>query len=286
MSCYTLARIALLAVTIAAVGCGQGDGSTTGDAVGLDVPDNPDPPKSNFSAVDHLSGAEYSKLTVEIDFVTGKGPNGTALSDLQEALDRMRGDGQIAKPDGIELALDDALPASSADKVWTFSELDTLGKAYRNLALDDGAASIHVLYVDGHYEDDTNQGSVLGFAYSGSWMVMFKDNITRACESSTVIAGPILSALREKICAHAEASVLLHELGHLFGLVNNGTPMVVDHEDPDHPAHDASSDCLMYWAIERSSAVDLIAERFSGGTPTLGFCATSLADLEAVANPQ
>ncbi|TNF34586.1 MAG: hypothetical protein EP329_07080 [Deltaproteobacteria bacterium] len=272
-----------LALAVGAAACGQGDGSTTSDVVGLDVPDNPDPPKSDFGPVDHVSGAKYAKLTVEIDFVTGKGPDGVALSDVQEALDRMRADGQLAKPDGIELALDDVLPASDEDKVWTFEELRTLAQGYRDRPLDAGAAAIHVLYMDGHYQDDTPQGTVLGFAYGGSWMVMFKDNITRACASSTVIAGPVLTALRDKICARTEASVLLHELGHLFGLVNNGTPMVVDHQDPDHGAHDADQSCLMYWAIERSTAVDLIAERFTSGTPTLGFCATSLADLAAVA---
>ena len=274
----------LLALVLVA-GCGQGSATNTGDVGGLDVPDNPNPPRSSFAAADHVSGAEFTKLTVEIDFITQRGPDGTALSELQAALDQMRADGQLDKVDGVEFVLDDVLDASSADKVWTFGELQTLAQGYRDHPLDANAAAIHILYVDGHYQDDTAQGTVLGFAYGGSWMVMFKDNITNACASSTVISGPVLSALRDKICSRAEASVLLHELGHLFGLVNNGTPMVVAHEDADHAGHDADRNCLMYWAIESSAAVDIVAEGFLGGAPELGFCATSLADLEAVASP-
>ena len=266
-----------------------GDGSAGGQAdttTPLDVPDNPDPPRSSFTPVDLVSDAQFSKLTVEVDFVTQKGPEGDALSDVQAALDRMRADGQVAKPDGIEFALGDVLAASPAGKVWTLAELQTLATAWRNQALDANAASIHVLYVDGGYQDDTSQGTILGFAYGGSWLVMFKDNIKDACDASTVLAGPLLSALRDQVCSRTEASVLLHEFGHLFGLVNNGTPMVVAHEDTAHPKHDGDQNCLMYWALERSSAVDLIAQRFAGGgQPALGFCAASLADLAAVANP-
>ncbi|PKN54841.1 MAG: hypothetical protein CVU56_24390 [Deltaproteobacteria bacterium HGW-Deltaproteobacteria-14] len=274
----------LFALALAA-GCGDGGATGGGDVSGRDVPDNPDPPRSSFTAEDHVSGAEFSKLTIEVDFVTQRGPDGTALSELQAALDQLRADGQLAKPGGVEFVLDDVLDPSPADKVWTLGELQALAQGYRDHPLDATAAAIHVLYVDGHYQDDTAQGTVLGFAYGGSWMVMFKDNITDACASSTVISGPVLSGLRDKICSRAEATVLLHELGHLFGLVNNGTPMVVAHEDPDHAKHDADKDCLMYWAIERSTAVDIVAEGFVGGTPQLGFCATSLADLEAVASP-
>lgn len=268
------------AFLLAATACGDGGPSTP--IVDRELPDNPDPPPSSFTAADHVTDADYDRLVIEVDFVTERGPHGTALSDVQAALDRMVADGHLAKSAGAAFALDDAIPAGDPDKVWTFAELSAMSAAYRDYDLSDDASAIHILYVDGRYEGDTDQGSVLGFAWGGSWVVMLKDNITRACASSSVLGGPLLSGLRDRVCARAEASVLLHELGHIFGLVNNGTPMVEDHEDPDHAKHDVDPDCLMYWAIERSGAVDIVAQRFvGGGEPTLGFCDASLADLAA-----
>jgi len=280
-----LALALAFALAVPVASCGSDSGPSTATDVGLDVPANPNPPKSDFGAADHVSAAQYTRLVFEVDFVTGKGPNGTALSEVQEALDRMRADGQLAKPDGVEFALDDVVDASPSGRVWTYEELRAVAQAYRDRPVPADASVIHVLYVDGSYEDDTVQGTVLGFAYGGDWLVMLRDNIDEACASSTVLTSPLLAPLREKVCARTEASVLLHEIGHLFGLVNNGAAMVVDHEDPEHRAHDVDPSCLMYWAIQRSGAVDLIAERFKTGTPTLGFCAPSLADLDALAHP-
>lgn len=268
------------ATLLAASACGDSGPSTV--ITDRELPDNPDPPPSTFAAIDHVTDADYDQLVVEVDFVTERGPDDTALTDVQAALDRMVADGHLAKSAGASFALDDTIAAGDPDKVWTFAELSAMSAAYRDRDLPADASSIHVLYVDGHYEGDTAQGSVLGFAWGGSWIVMLKDNITRACSNSSVLQGPLLGGLRERVCARAEASVLLHELGHIFGLVNNGVPMVEDHEDPDHAKHDVDPDCLMYWAIERSGAVDIVAQRFiGGGEPTLGFCDASLADLAA-----
>ena len=44
--------------------------------------------------------------------------------------------------------------------------------------------------------------------------------------------------------------MLVHEVGHLLGLVNLVYQSPVDHEDPDHPGYLGNDDSVMYWAIE------------------------------------
>ncbi|MCA9516817.1 MAG: hypothetical protein KC635_17870 [Myxococcales bacterium] len=278
-----LPAMALTALALASLApaCGDdgGGGAQTADVGYLDVPDNVDGPPSDFGAADMVTAAKYGRIQVEIDQMTGKGPASQALTDLEAALDAMIADGHLDKPGGVDFVTDETLPTSGG-VVHTFAELDTVGRAYRNLAVPAGSASIHVLYVDGSYEDDSGSSRVLGFAYGGSFMVMFKDSITSGCASSSVLA--LFPLIRDRICARVEATVFLHELGHLFGLVNNGTPMVDDHQDDAHGAHDVDPDCLMYWQIDGTKAVDIVGQRFSGGgEPDLGFCPASLADLDA-----
>jgi hypothetical protein len=58
--------------------------------------------------------------------------------------------------------------------------------------------------------------------------------------------------------------------------------MVSPHKDPEHGAHDASDDCVMYWAFEGTGAVDTLLARFLGGNQAaLGFDAACLADIAA-----
>ena len=93
---------------------------------------------------------------------------------------------------------------------------------------------------------------------------MFKDTI------EATLSGPPM--VRDAV----EPAVLVHELGHELGLVNNGIPMVNgNHEDPDHPAHDSNTNCLMYWAVSTSRVPDLI----HNGPPD--FDADCKADLAA-----
>lgn len=55
-----------------------------------------------------------------------------------------------------------------------------------------------------------------------------------------------------------EAAAVLHELGHLFGLVN-GTGEGEDREDKDHPRHARDEDSVMHWAVETPSLLNVFA---------------------------
>lgn len=252
------------------------DTSGASDATVTEVP-------TSFGPADLVTARKYDALLVEIDHVAGHAPNATALAQLEEQLNALGDDGHLAKPRGIRFVIDESLDPVGADHVNTFAELSARAKAHRSVLPRVGEATIHVLYTDGHYQDDGDKSSVLGFAYGGSWLVMLSDNIARGCKDAPLLGLPGLTGLAGQVCARAESTVFLHELGHLFGLVDNGTAMASPHEDPDHGGHDVNADCLMYWAIEGSRAIDVIAERFQQDkTGAVGFDAACLADLDAL----
>lgn len=73
-----------------------------------------------------------------------------------------------------------------------------------------------------------------------------------------------------------EQTVTKHEVGHLLGLVDNGTPMQNDHKDEDWGAHCDIDECLMYYAITRDFLGDFL---LGGSVPEFDeFC---IEDLQA-----
>jgi hypothetical protein len=48
------------------------------------------------------------------------------------------------------------------------------------------------------------------------------------------------------IAGFVEQATVVHEFGHLAGLVDNGVPMVSPHLDPEHAKHCTNEVCVMY----------------------------------------
>ena len=231
-----------------------------------------DSPDSRDRVVEYLQADPYPRLVVEVDAVAGLGLVPEVVDPLVLALERL-----VDKPGGIEVVLDATLPASEPDKHWSFAELDALAERHFDLAVPADTVKIHVLVLDGSYHDD--DGELLGLAWAHRHVALFQVGIVGACASGRGGKG-----LASNACRSAELGVLAHELGHVLGLVDNGAPMIVDHEDPEHPHHTADPDCLMYWAYERRAVVSKIQDELDAGTPAeevLGFCPPSLADLAA-----
>lgn len=236
----------------------------------------------SLAPLDIVTAREYARLVIEIDVVEGAEPAPAALDLLEQGLAELRDGGHLDKPDGIEVIVDDTLePHEEEGHAYTTEEQRALSKDARDLSTEPGTAYIHMLYLDGHTELDEGDSRVLGYAYGGSYIAMFKESIESACDSSTVL-GLLAPALQEEACEVTEAGVLVHEVGHLLGLVNNGLDMVTPHQDEAHGAHDEDDGCVMYWLAERSDAVDVVADRFlNGETGVTPFDDECLADLSA-----
>ncbi len=229
---------------------------------------------------DLFGNATFDALRVVLHYRAGAAPNEAAMERLREALADLEASGHVVKPGGIVIELGKELPASAtANPEYTFEQLDTDLELTRGSFVVGPAAVIHGLYTDGSY-DNGGEGTVLGFAYGGARLVMMRDAIDDACDDP--VLGLLPGGADEEACAALEATVLLHELGHLFGLVNNGLPMVSDHQDVDHGAHDDDDGCLMYWTAETPAVADTIADTYLGGDGSMPtFDAACLADMAA-----
>jgi hypothetical protein len=72
-----------------------------------------------------------------------------------------------------------------------------------------------------------------------------------------------------------EDAVLMHELGHVLGLVDLARN--TGRADPEHPGHSKNQRSVMYWAVESS----LIGQVLTGSPPK-DFDQQDLADLRAL----
>lgn len=248
-----VAAIVAGAVALSTYGCGGSSGGSSGGSGGGAVPVS-----TGVAARDFLSDATYRALVVEVDHVQGHAPAASALQVLEARLRE-----RCNKPDGVTVVVDDVVP--SGGNVYSVAANQALEAQHRDRFASGTTAVMYFLYLDGQSDQDSGSGRVLGWAHGPSSVGIFRESVAASANAL---------ATAEEV----EAAVLVHEAGHLLGLVNNGTPMVANHEDPAHRAHDTNDGCIMHWLIETSNIRDLILNL--GSLPTQ-FDAACIADLQA-----
>ena len=172
-----------------------------------------------------LRGNEYSKIHIEVNYVTGNSPESDALNLLKQRIQEVTDKSTITVSQSS---------FGSTDNSYTLEEILELEDKQRTRFKSGNTFVIHILYLNGEYSDNDQ---TLGLAYSGTSFAIFKEKIEDA-------AFLLISA------KDIEKSVIVHEFGHLLGLVNNGYQSPHDHEDPQHPHHSNNEESVMYWAIE------------------------------------
>jgi hypothetical protein len=198
----------------------------------------------------------YRELVIEIDHAPGYNPESSTVSLLKERL------GQVCdKPDGIRIELNEVNFAETS--TWTATKVREIGHDTMDAPPQTSVLRWHVIMPQGTYSDD----SVLGVAVDASTIALFSDSI----DDATSIFNPRISS--EDI----ENSVMVHEFGHLLGLVNLVYTSPANHEDSEHPGHSNNEDSVMYWAIETVS----ISAWFAGDLPT-AFDQDDLDDMEGM----
>lgn len=137
----------------------------------------------------------------------------------------------------------DPIPEQDEES-WTSSEIIALARATWDQPMSESDAFVHILFLNGYFEDNgAANPKVLGVSYSGSSVITIFKDVVRASGSSAAVD------------RFVEQATLVHEAGHMLGLVDNGVPMVSGHLDPEHPRHCTNPDCVMYWLNE--GAADL-----------------------------
>lgn len=194
------------------------------------------------SAKDFLSDEVFTSLDVEIVYVTGYAPTQETLSNLKTFLGKY-----LHKPNGISIKTR-AIGAPGMG-TYSLSELKTLEKQNRTVFSLGEKLGTYIFFADEKSDDSSQDRKVIGKAYMNTSMVIFDKEIQGMTGSGT--QGEI------------QSTALHHEFGHLFGLVNNGSPAQSPHEETDEKkkAHCNVGGCLMAAAIEFSSSpLDLIDE--------------------------
>lgn len=183
------------------------------------------------SAADLLSDADFEHLVVEIQYVEGMAPEQAALDDLADFLGA-----RLTKPGGIEIRVDDQPIGPATGTTYSAADIRALEDEHREVFTSGDTLATYLLVVDGEYE----QENVLGIAYYNTSTALFGEKI----QDNT-------GGLNQPTKARVEATVAMHEFGHIMGLVDNGTDMVTPHKDPDpgRGSHCDDDQCLMYYAV-------------------------------------
>jgi len=226
---------------------------------------------------DFLTDREYDEIYIEVDYIEGNAPRDGAMQHLIQQLD------EVCDKNSISWHLDDSI--SMTREEYSHDDWQRLEDKHRDHYRDDdkGRAVMYFLYLNGRAAES---GNIVGVAYHGSSVVMFKE---RADSAAT------FRITEEEI----ERAVLVHEAGHLLGLVNiKHTEHSGDHPDPNdpiQPSHHCGHtnrytddttlidyyDCVMYHMIESQGwdAESSWINNILGDVPN-SFCEDCRRDLE------
>lgn len=226
----TLQRILLLALTVLLFipGCKKEDDPT--------IPGNKEP--VGATAFHLLSDLQFNTLFVEVMYMDGHAPEDASVNHMVEFLES-----RIRKPGGIHVQ-EHAIP-SSGQETYSAQDIRNIEDTHRQLFNTDNSLAISFIFLDGEYAGNEGDSKVLGIAYRNTSMAIFQETVI---ENS----GGLTQPSRTKL----ESTIINHEIGHILGLVNNGTPMQTDHQDGEHGHHCDNSNCLMYYSVETTDIVD------------------------------
>ena len=166
------------------------------------------------SAEDILSNNTFNNLLIEVAHVEGFRPTDDAMLAFETYLrDR-------TFKENIEIQYL-SLPSPNQEDL-TIQEVANLEDQNRTAFNNGDTLAIYIYFADAPDEDDDiDSGLVtLGSVYRNTSMVIYEETVRALALNSFLVS-----------VADVESATLNHEFGHLFGLVNLGTPAINDHED-------------------------------------------------------
>ena len=185
------------------------------------------------SASDLLGNANFSNMVIEAVYNPGFRPTATAMTNFVTFLQE-----RTSKVD-ISVVYRE-LPSTGLNEI-SIQQVADFEDENRTLYNDGDTIAVFIFFADTIAEGDDLQGGLvtLGAVYRNTSMVIFEETVKfLGAQSSQITESDI------------ESATLMHEFGHLFGLVNLGTPQVNIHDDPLSPNHCIVDNCLMLAEIE------------------------------------
>jgi hypothetical protein len=223
-----------------------------GGCASLPKPDGPHGPSLRDGA---LLDPTPPGLLIELDRVEGAAPRPQALARFLRQTART-----VDKPAGIELVVDGVLPRGDYEAKG--SRIRSLAARNRSLGTPDNQQVVHLLYAPefGKYRGYAWRRDAMdryGRRYRAPLVVIFTDQLKPIAWISGVIQ---------------EASVLIHEMGHAYGLAT----------DPghSHAGHCTNGWCSLYDGVDARSAFYWFFPALFAGQLPLGYCRDCRDDLE------
>lgn len=180
------------------------------------------------SARDILSNEVYTKLLIEIAHVQGFRPTSNTVINI---IDFLRTN--TLKQD-IEVIYNE-LPSPGEESL-TLEEIAELESEQRTAYNNGETLAIYIYFADSPAEDDDEEEGLvtLGAVYRNTSMIIHEVTVRSLASQSPFIS-----------ITDVETFTMNHEYGHLFGLVDLGTPEVNPHEDSEAVNHCNVEGCLM-----------------------------------------
>lgn len=236
----------LSAIIIFTIGCKKDD------VTGLPSINSENNKNVGASANALLSANTYTSVKIEIQYMPGFQPDVSTVNNLVAFYNSLAN-----KPGGVSVTQTQI--SASGNTALTLNDVAAIEKNNRTVYTSGNQLGVYVLVTNGNYSDP----NTLGIAFRNTSICLFGKTIHDN-------SGSIGQASRIKL----ESTVLQHEVAHLFGLVDIGSPMQIDHKDASHGNHCNNNACLMYYASETT---DVLGFLLTGNIPSLdGNCRADL----------
>jgi hypothetical protein len=219
------------------------------------------------SGSDILTNENFDRMLIEIAYVEGFRPTATALDNLRTFL--------LERTFKEDISFTYRSLPSPGEETLTLEEIASLETDNRTLYNDGRTLAFYIYFADAPSDgDDPSENLVtLGAVYRNTSMIIHESTLRDLASRSVVIT-----------VSDVETTTLTHEFGHLFGLVDLGTPEVNPHEDNSYPNHCNVEDCLMRAELEFGSGFRAVMEKRTAkgleGLPALD--PECLLDLQAI----
>jgi len=241
-----LLKITCLFLLMVISGCSSDKDNNT-NTIENGVNKSPNQKTTGSSAQDLLAATKYTKLEIEILYVKNFRPATQTITNLQNFLED-----HLHKPGGITITQREI--NSPGISPYDINEITKLEDFYRTKYNNGSTLALYLFFADGNATGDTASSFTLGTAYRNTSFVLFENTVKNNS-----------GGLGQPSTVNLETTVILHEMGHLLGLVNLGSPMQTPHLDVAHDKHCNDDTCLMYWEAENNGALGMIL----GGVPNL-----------------